>query len=274
MRLKDKAAIVTGAGQGIGRAIAQNLGAEGARVAALDLDAETARATAETIEGERGRGWACNVADSEDVTRVFSEVVADLGGLDIVVNNAGIGQAAGDGFDLFQERLGERMSQMQRGEEPTVFADHTIDMGDTGWQSVVDVNLNGAFYACREALRNMTRNGTAGSIVNISSTSAYSGEGGAHYCATKAAVLGLTRSLAQEVGPRGIRVNAVVPGPTDTPAMAGIPQDWRDAMAQNLPLQRLAQPDEIARAAVYLATDDASFVTGQALCANGGMYML
>lgn len=272
MRLQDKTAIVTGAGQGIGRAIAQGLAAEGARVAALDLDAETARATADTIDG--GRGWGCNVADSEDVARVFSEVITAFGGLDILVNNAGIGQAPGDGFDLFQERLGERMAQLNRGETPTVYADHTIDMGDSGWQSVVDVNLNGTFHCCREALRAMTRSGTPGSIVNISSTSAYSGEGGAHYCATKAAILGLTRSLAQEVGPRGIRINAVVPGPTDTPAMAGIPQEWRDAMAQGVLLQRLAKPEEIARSAVYLATDDASYVTGQALCANGGMYML
>lgn len=274
MRLQNQVAIVTGAGQGIGRAIAQRLGSEGAQVAALDLDAETAQATANTIESGRGRGWACNISSSEDVTRVFSEVVATFGGLDIVANNAGIGQAPGDGFDLFQERLGERMAQIQRGEQPTVFADHTIDMGDKGWQTVVDVNLNGTFYCCREALRTMTENGTAGSIVNSSSTSAYTGEGGVHYCATKAAILGLTRSLAQEVGPRGIRINAVVPGPTDTPAMAGIPQEWRDAMAQGVHLQRLAQPEEIASAVAYLASDDASYVTGQALCANAGMYML
>lgn len=274
MRLQNKVAVVTGAGQGIGRAIAQTLVAEGAQVAVLDLKLDTAQATVDSIEGSKAKAWACNVADSADVERVFADVVAEFGRLDILVNNAGIGQAAGDGFDQYQERLAQRMAQIEKGEKPTVFADHTIDMGDTGWQAVVNVNLNGAFYCCREALRVMTRENIPGSIVSISSTSAFSGEGGAHYCATKAAILGLTRSLAEEVGPRGIRVNAVVPGPTLTPALLGISEEWRQSMASRVPLQRLAQPEEVARAVAYLASDDASYVTGQALCANGGMYML
>lgn len=278
MRLQDKVAIVTGAGQGIGRAIAEALVAEGATVAVLDLQQATAAATVDAIAAKHPTGtaqaWACDVSHSAAVKQVFGEVVDAFGGLDILVNNAGIGQAPGDGFDRYQERLAQRMAQLQKGETPTVFADHTIDMEDAGWQMVVNVNLNGSFYCCREALRIMTSRGTTGSIISISSTSAFTGEGGAHYCATKAAVLGLTRALAEEVGPRGIRVNAVVPGPTLTPAMASISAEWQQSMASRVPLQRLAQPEEIARAAVYLASDDASYVTGQALCANGGMYML
>lgn len=278
MRLQDKVAIVTGAGQGIGRAIAEALVAEGATVAVLDLQQATAAATVDAIAARhptgRAQAWACDVSHSAAVTQVFGEVVDAFGGLDILVNNAGIGQAPGDGFDRYQERLAQRMTQLQKGETPTVFADHTIDMEDAGWQMVVNVNLNGSFYCCREALRIMTSRGTTGSIISISSTSAFTGEGGAHYCATKAAVLGLTRALAEEVGPRGIRVNAVVPGPTLTPAMASISAEWQQSMASRVPLQRLAQPEEIARAVVYLASDDASYVTGQALCANGGMYML
>ncbi len=275
MRLTRRVAIVTGAGQGIGRAIAAALAAEGARVAVLDLRLEAAAETVASLgDGADARAYACNVADSAAVVQVFAQVVSDFGGLDILVNNAGIGNAPGDGFDRYQERLAQRMAEIGRGETPVTHADHTVDMEDRGWQAVVDVNLSGTFYCCREALRLFTANGTPGSIVSISSTSAFTGEGGVHYAATKAGILGLTHALAEEVGGRGIRVNAVAPGATLTPALLGISEEWRQSMASRVPLQRLAQPEEIARAVVYLCSDDASYVTGHTLCANGGMYML
>ncbi len=120
----------------------------------------------------------------------------------------------------------------------------------------------------------MVETGVQGSIISISSTGAYTGEGAPHYCASKAGIQGLTRALADEVGPRGIRVNAVVPGPTMTPAMMTISEQWRQSMAQDSPLGRMAEPEEIANTVLFLASDESSNFTGQSLCANGGTYML
>ena len=117
----------------------------------------------------------------------------------------------------------------------------------------------------------MQKCGAKGAIINVSSTAAMSGEGPAHYCASKAAVMGLTRSAARELAPSGIRVNTIVPGPTNTPMMAGIPDEWTQAMIRAIPLGRMGEPEEIAGVAVFLAGDDAGFVTGQNIAVNGGM---
>ncbi|HUH37744.1 MAG TPA: SDR family NAD(P)-dependent oxidoreductase [Spongiibacteraceae bacterium] len=273
MRLDGKMALVTGAGQGIGRAVAQALAAEGAKVAVVDLQLKAAEATAAHLSGSGHVAYACDVSDSAAVAGVFKAAQQALGAIDILVNNAGIGQAPGDGAERYQTLLTERMSEISAGKTPSVFAEQTPYMEDRGWQTVIDVNLNGTFYCCREALRSMIEHERAGAIVNISSTSALSGEGGLHYCASKAGILGITRGLAEEFGPRGIRINAITPGPTDTPAMAGIPDAWRQSMAQRVPLNRLAQPEEIAKAVVFLASDEASYVQGATLYVNGGMVM-
>jgi 3-oxoacyl-[acyl-carrier protein] reductase len=153
-----------------------------------------------------------------------------------------------------------------------VIVDQLIHMEDEGWAGVMAVNINGAFYVCREFARVLAEDGNAGAIINISSTSAQSGEGSPHYVTSKAAIIGLTRQLARELAPRKIRVNAVAPGPTNTPVMAGIPDEWIKSMEASIPLGRMANPSEIAAAVAYLASDDASFVNGSVLVANGASY--
>ena len=272
-RLERKIAIVTGAGQGIGRAIATTLSQHGATVVAVDLNLASVQETLDDFV-TAGLALACDVGNSTEIASVVTEVTERYGHIDVLVNNAGIGMAPNDGSDIFQQRMAQRAAQFAAGETPTVYADHTIDMQDDGWLAVMNVNINGTFYFCREVLKVMSAQSRTGSIVNISSTSALNGEGGAHYCASKAAILGLTKALAQELGARGIRVNAVAPGPTDTPAMAGISQEWRTQIAQAVLLNRLAEPSEIANAVLYLASDESSYVTGHTLCANGGIHLL
>lgn len=273
MRLAGKAAVVTGAGQGIGAATLKKLAAEGARVAAIDLNAENAQAVIDTLDSPSDHlALSANVGDSASVIAAIRQARETFGRLDFAVNNAGIGQAAGDGSDKFYASMAERNEQLAKGEAPTTFVDHLIHMGDDGWAGVMAVNLNGAFYVCREVVRIMAEDERGGSIVNISSTSAQSGEGSPHYVTSKSALIGLSRQLARELAPRGIRVNAVAPGPTNTPIMAGIPEEWITSMEQSVPLGRMADPAEVAGAVTYLLSDDASFVTGSVLVANGGSY--
>lgn len=267
----SKTAIVTGAGQGIGAAIVTRLANEGCRVAALDLKVEQAEKLIADLPGEH-LAIKTNVSDSASVIAAIRQARKEFGRLDFAVNNAGIGQAAGDGSDKFYAGMKKRDAEIAKDGTSDTHVDHLMHMGDEGWASVMAVNLNGAFYVCREAVRIMAEDDNAGSIVNISSTSAQSGEGSPHYVTSKSALIGLSRQLARELAPRGIRVNAVAPGPTNTPIMHGLPQEWITSMEASVPLGRMAEPSEVASAVSYLLSDDASFVTGSVLVANGGSY--
>ena len=174
--------------------------------------------------------------------------------------------APGDGMDKYYA------AQAEQAEGKQVFADQTIHCEDTGWLRVLDITLNGAFRCSRAAVRQMAEQGTGGSIVNIGSTAAVAGNGPVPYCTAKAAVIGMTRSMAVELAGRGIRVNAVNPGATETPIYAGLPQEVKDSVAADSLLKRLAHPDEVAGAVAFLAGDDGSYATGSVLTVNGGAY--
>lgn len=242
MKLVNKVAFVTGAGQGMGRAMVRRFAEEGAVVVAADINLDAARESIEGLAGGSALALACNVADGASVAAAMATVVERFGRLDVLVNNAGVGSV-----DAF------------------------LDTPDEHWQRVIGVNLTGVFLCSREAARLMHQSGQGGVIVNLSSTAALSGEGPSHYCASKAGVMGLTRSLARELAASQIRVNTIVPGPTNTPMMAGIPDDWMQSMVKAIPLGRMCEPSEIAAVAAFLASDDASFITGQNIAVNGGM---
>ncbi|HBP48099.1 SDR family oxidoreductase [Pseudomonas sp. FSL R10-0056] len=241
MKLLNKVAFVTGAGQGMGRAIVRHFAEQGAKVVAADINLDAARQSIEGL-GEKALAVSCNVADSDSVATAMAAVHAHFGSLDVLVNNAGIGS-----IDAFAQTPDEH------------------------WQRVIGVNLTGPFFCSREAVKLMLAAATPGVIINISSTAALTGEGPSHYCAAKAGVMGLTRSMARELAGNGIRVNTIVPGPTNTPMMADIPDDWMQSMLKAIPLGRMGETDEIARVAAFLASDDAAFITGQNLAVNGGM---
>lgn len=246
MELMGKVALVTGGAQGIGRAVAMMLATNGADVAVSDINVEMARATAGEIEkmGRRALAIEANVARFEDGERMVRQTVEDLGRIDILINNAGIAR----------DKLMLRMSEQD-------------------WDAVLDVNLKGAFNCTRTAVRYMAKQ-KGGRIVNIASVVGLMGNAGqANYAASKAGLIGFTKSVAREFGSRRITVNAVAPGYIDTPMTQALPDKVKEELKKLIPVDRLGTPEDVAKAVLYLVTSASDYVTGQVLQVDGGLYM-
>lgn len=269
-RLQDKVALITGGARGLGAAIARRFAEEGAKVIVNDLRLEAAQHVARALNGH---ALAADVADSASVAAMLAEVPKLAGRLDILVNNAGISGLEGrnDVDQLVAQRL-KLAEEIAGGGPVQSFIDAATHTTDAHWHRMLGVHVDGTFFCCREALKIMNPQ-MAGSIINISSVMGTFGRpGSVPYSTAKAAILGLTRALAHEVAPRNIRVNAIAPGwiDTDMTAPLGV---LRSGIAAQTPLRRLGEPDDIAWAAVYLASEEAKFMTGQVISPNGGWYM-
>lgn len=245
--LKDKVALVTGASRGIGKAIALALAENGAAVAVNYSSSEaSAVEIAELIRKNGGKAeiFKARVNVEAEVEEMFSAVEKSLGPVDILVNNAGITK--------------DNLLMRMKTEE---------------WDSVIDVNLKGAFLCTRRAVKGMMKN-RYGKIINISSVVGFAGNAGQfNYSATKAGIIGMTKSAALECASRGIRVNAVAPGFIETDMTASLSDDVKAAYMEKIPLKSLGKPEDIANAVVYLASPLSDYMTGQTLHLNGGMYL-
>jgi len=246
MHLEGKTALVTGAAQGIGREIALKLAGYGADVAVSDINEEAAKKTAAEIEamGVKSVAIGGNVADPAAADDMIARTVEALGGLDILVNNAGITR---DGL--------------------------IMRMKEEDWDLVLDVNLKGAFNCSKSAIKVMSKK-KKGTIINIASIVGAMGNAGqANYVASKAGLIGLTKTIAREYASRNITANAVAPGFIDTAMTQALPEKVRDELTGQIPLNRLGTSEDVANAVGFLASDAASYITGMVLHVNGGMYM-
>ena len=247
MRFENQVAIVTGAGRGIGHAIAVRLASEGARVASVSRTEANAQRTADEINATRAntaKAYAVDVSDHARVQQVGARILEEFGRVDILVNNAGVTR---DGLSM-------RMS---------------LD----DWDTVLNTNLKGAFNFAQAVQRSMIKQ-RSGRIINISSVIGLIGNAGqANYAASKAGLLGLTKSLAREMASRGITVNALAPGLIATDMTSVLSDEIRKSILSKIPLGLLGQPDDIASAVAFLASPEAKYITGQVLAVDGGMVM-
>ncbi len=268
-RLKGQTALITGGARGLGRQIAQRFVDEGASVIINDLNLAPAEATAKALGGQ---AVAANVADSASVAAMFEQVANMTDRLDILVNNAGISGLEGDNDarDRILKNV-ERAEQAATG-QPVEPSNQTVETTDEDWHKMIGVHMDGTFFCSREALKIMTPQ-RSGNIINLGSIMGTFGRGGGTaYCAAKAGILGFTRALAHEVVDLNIRVNAIAPGWIHTD-MTDPLEPMHGLIRAGTPMGRLGDKDDIAWAAVYLASEEAKFMTGQTLSPNGGWYM-
>ena len=247
MSLQGKTAIVTGAAQGIGRAIAECLAQAGADIAVADLDPGRSVETVAAVEklGRKALNIKVNVADANETKAMVEQVLKVWGKVDILVNNAGITR---DGL--------------------------LLRMKEEDWNLVLQINLNGTFNCTKAVLQTMTKQ-RYGRIVNIASIVGVIGNAGqANYSASKAAVIGFTKTVGREYASRNVTVNAVAPGFIDTAMTHGLPADVKDTLLKQIPLGRLGTPGDIAAAVRFLVSEDAAYITGHVLHVNGGMLMV
>lgn len=244
--MKGKTALVTGAGSGIGRGIAQAFGEKGAMVVAADISRELADGTVRLIRERGGKAEfrSCDVSNKGDVQILIENIIKDFGHLDYACNNAGI-------------------------HNPT--PEFLLDVDEEMWDRIIEINLKGVFLCMKYEVQAMLKEGR-GVIINISSLSGILGEPGSYaYSAAKHGVMGLTKTAAYDFAKSGIRINAVCPAAVDTPGLAAAPQEFREKLKDDIPLGRIGKPEEIAGAVLWLCSDQASFVTGTGLIIDGGV---
>jgi len=244
--VKDRVTVITGASRGIGRSIALAFAAAGAKIVAADVTLEGCQKLVDELaaQGVEGLAVECNVTSKEDAERLVDTAVEKFGRIDVFINNAGITR---DGM--------------------------LMRMKDEDWDAVLNINLRGAFICTRAVAKVMTKQ-RGGRIINIASIVGQMGNAGqANYCASKAGLIGLTKSNARELAKRSITVNAVAPGFIATAMTDALPEKVRQELAAQIPLERLGSSDDIANAVLFLASDESSYITGQVLAVNGGMYM-
>ena len=246
MKLKDKVALVTGAGSGIGRACALWLAEEGAEVAIADLNLPAAEQGAQEVRGKGRRALAvrADVADSDQVADLAQQIIRQFGRVDILVNNAGRAQ-------------------------PKPFTELT----EADWDRMIDVHLKGTFNCTKAVIEGMISH-RWGRIISIASTAGLTGTPNhIHYSAAKAGIIGFTKALAKDMAPFGITLNAVAPGIIETPILSGVPEDLKQLYISRTPVGRMGRPEDIAAVVTFLATDDAGFITGQVISPNGGYFI-
>jgi 3-oxoacyl-[acyl-carrier protein] reductase len=275
-RLADRTAFVTGAASGLGAAICRLFASEGARVAVTDIDLEAAKKVAAECSGSHpgSIALACDVSSSSSVREAFATFDRELGDLDILVNNAGIIHTDPAYLDVVQSKGQAQLAELMSEGRVRTHLDLVERITDEMFDRMMRIHLYGTFYCTREALPRMRRRGQGGRIINMGSIMGTASlQGAPDYCAAKGAILAFTRSTAREAASYGVLINAIAPGYIDTPLLDPLEEQQKRLIAMQTPLGRLGRPDEIAAAALFLAGPDSTFVTGQVLSPNGGLYM-